>query len=196
MKKIVLSLMIVILSVLLFAVEEQSPFDSFMGMKWGTNATEFKKTFQYKIIPMVTTHYNVFVLNNLQLGTMNIKRIFFCFKKTGDNKDLEFKEKNYNQFYFYGVEMSTTPDQFDGLLDVFTKKYGKPLTLKNSKILNRMGVEFLQSIAYWENGDRTISLYRYGSQIDRGNATFTSKEEINKTIDKEKKENEKAADIL
>lgn len=92
--------------------------------------------------------------------------------------------------------MLTTPDQFENLLDIFTKKYGKPIKTEESKIQNRMGAEFLQSIVYWQNGERAISLYRYGNTIDKGYAVFTSADEVREALEKDTKENEKAADIL
>jgi hypothetical protein len=197
LNKKLLSLMMVMFSFMLFAEEEPNPFDSFMGMKWGTNAKDYESNFKYPIDSrMAFKDDGVFILTNLKLGTVTIEKVYLLFKKTENNKDLIFFWTNYNLYFFYQVNMNFEPSQFDSILDIFTIKYGTPNKVENTKIQNRMGAEFLQTIAYWENGDRTIILYRYGSKIDKGNATFISKEEFNKTKDKEKKENEKAADVL
>jgi len=192
MKKLMIGFMVLVMCSIVLISTEENPFDSFMGMKWGINAAEFKANFKYK----VRSYSEGFVLDNFPLGSLVIKSIGFTFINIGPVKNMKFKEKNYSQFSFSKVFMLTTPDQFESLLEIFTKKYGKPIKSKDSKIQNRMGAEFSQSIVYWENGERAISLYRYGNTIDKGFAVFASAVEIRESIDKDKEENEKAADIL
>lgn len=169
-----------------------NPFALFMGMKWGTNAAEFKAKFKYEL----GTYPKGFYISNFPLGALEIKLISLIFKNIGTEKDLKFKEEKYAQFIFDKVVMNIKPDQFESLLDIFTKKYGKPLKLEDSKIQNRMGAEFLQTIAYWEKDDRAIGLYRYGNKIDEGFAIFQSKNDLEQKSEEDKKANEKSADIL
>lgn len=192
MKKIVIGFMVLVICSTILMSTEENPFGSFMGMKWGMNAAEFAEKFEYDI----KLYSGGFFLSNFTLGTLNIKRILFVFKNIGDEKDLKFKDKNFNQFIFSKAIMVTTPGQFENLLDIFTKKYGTPLKTKNSKLQNRMGAEFLQTIVFWENGDRMIALYRYGNKIDEGLVGFQSKSELNENKIKQENENKEAVDIL
>jgi hypothetical protein len=176
MKKIILILMMVIFSFVLFSVKESNPFASFMGVKWGTNALEFKTNFKNKTTPFAEG----FFIDNLVLGTITIGKIQFIFKNAGPEKNIRFEEKNYRQFVFDKVMMFSTPEQFEVLLDIFTIKHGAPTQANEGEIENETGAGFKQSEAFWGKGDRGIFLYKYADNMNEGKAFFVSLTEANK----------------
>lgn len=167
-----------------------NPFALFMGMPWKTNAVDFKTNFKHTLIPFT---YG-FIITNFPLRNINIKTIAFVFQS--QDKTLKFTNSNYAKFYFNQVFMTIEPSQFESLLDVFIKKYGKPFDLKEYEIHNRMGAKFNQKEIHWKNGDRKIKLSRYTETIDEGRISFSPVQDDKQFQKEMEKETKEAADIL
>lgn len=170
--------------------EQENPFNSFMGMKWNTDAAQFKSNFRYKdrMDEWAGDHIGGFYLTNFKLGDLIVEDIRFEFKP--DSQYFQFRKDNYAQFKLKYVMMTINPKQFEPLYDILKVKYGEPKENKESEIQNRMGAKFIQEKAYWEHGDRAILLQRYDDKLDIGKAFFSPVEKVDA---KEKEAKDKAA---
>jgi hypothetical protein len=191
MKKILL-LSLILISVHSFSQVKENPFNSIMGMKWGINVAEFKKSFQYPL--QVFAYKNELFFENFELGDLTIDTVTFVFNSKV--RGLEFSEANFERFFLSSAYMDIVPDQFDSLLDIFKTKYGSPLNIKNSTLQNRMGAKFAQTEVMWENGNRFILLDRYSNNLEKGLCLFTSVTKINDDLKEGKLRNREAADKL
>jgi len=140
---------------------KESPFASFMGMKWGITAAEFLDKFEFgKMVFADPDKQNArFVASGMPFGNVIIIKVDFVF--TAQDKTLEFEPSNYSRFYFAAVEMNTMPGQFELLLEMFSKQYGKPFSVKGPEIQGRKGEKPDQKEIIWKNGNRRIKLLRY-----------------------------------
>lgn len=76
------------------------------------------------------------------------------------------------------AEISIAPlpsSRFDGLLGVLQAKYG-PAKVRVSKLKNRLGAEFDNSIATWVIDGDVIEFNQFGNNLDHSSLRFTSRE--------------------
>lgn len=190
MKKSVLTLMLFMFSTFLFSIDKSSsPYDSFMGMKWGMNAKDFKEVFENRFDFKLQEYPEGFWFDGLVLGEIGdiSPSLEFITKEDG----IKWKEKNYSEFYFENVILVISSNEFEPLLDILKEKYGEPKSIKEYPILItiesqtkqsnstwgnifRSGFRFssssgvtseqiqaVQKTVKWEKGDRRISLTHY-----------------------------------
>lgn len=175
-----------------FSQMKENPFNSIMGMKWGTNAAEFKKIFQYPLQEFA--YKNELFFRNLELGDLVIDTVTFVFKSK--ERELEFTEANFGKFNLVSAYMDIKSDQFDSLFEIFKTKYGKPTSILQPTLQNKMGATFTQTKVKWINGDRIIVLDRYSYDLENGLCLFTSGANIGDDLKEEKLRNQEAADKL
>jgi hypothetical protein len=80
--------------------------------------------------------------------------------------------------------------------DVFLDKYGPPMTTKNEKVKTKMGVEYDQERLIWMGRQISISLSRFGSDIEKGTAAFTDNEFLTKFMKEKADAQTKAKDAF
>lgn len=160
-------------------IEQENPFKSILGIKWGTNTKDFLSTVKYK----VHQTQGGFITKDIQLSDITLPTVYFNFKSTIDN--LKWKEKNYPKYILDTVWIDVELYDFDNMKSILTSKYGSPKYEKTysdiidttskgqitgglfEKILstsqnNKIAVQ--QTEVRWENEDRRITFYRHSEE--------------------------------
>lgn len=177
--------------------QKENPFNSLMGIKWGTDGEQFENTWYSPNFPIpgkLNTSRLGFDLDDFKLGDVVIKKVYFFFKSPEEG--LTFHEFNYAKFKFTEAMFLIDPDQFEAVYDIFNTKYGKPNDMKESEVRNKLGAKFEQKIAIWINGDRIIRLQRYNDTLDEGSTFFGSISEDKKAKKEKEGKKKEAADKL
>jgi hypothetical protein len=161
MKKRLVFLFLSILSVFLFSQENENPFVSIMGMKWGTTASELKeklKNVMHVYMPKKPAVLELYHTDFPFMVTEDDPLCYFVFKSK--EKGLKFKEENYSLFYLDSAFQDIYVDFFDHELHDLTRQLGKPSSEKKYIIKKKGGTKLFHNEVTWINGDRKITLFR------------------------------------
>jgi hypothetical protein len=206
-------------SIFLMSAEE-NPFDSILGMKWGINAREiaeklFKKyeieeigsggvlgaLFGLSIRDMIDVYRlnmkDGFYFHNLKLGSLYVGLVLIGSEPT--QKDLKWKESNFDKFKFSNVIFVINSNEFEGMLDILKIKYGTPtdskeyieqipvyqekeIRSKNSSFRKIIMTSMTQQEVMWKHNDRIIILQKYSEDDAQIGFVFFDKIDNNSNI--------------
>lgn len=75
----------------------------------------------------------------------------------------------------YLIRISPPSNRFKTVIDAFAERYGKPAMQAKPVIKNRLGAEFEDEIAVWENEQSSVMLQKYFTSITSSLVVFTHK---------------------
>lgn len=165
---------------------------AFMDMKWGTDAKTFKEAFKYN--DSLSMSGKLFYITGLPLtDTASFGFTAFGFVNPTDAVTRKIKKKQMMNWFLDHVVIDIDPDDFDELLSLFKKKYGKPTAYAESELKHSLGAVFTQKRAFWEAPSikRKILMVRYNESISEGRIYFAPMTEDDL---KDKKEEKKEVD--
>lgn len=69
------------------------------------------------------------------------------------------------------------PQNFSGIVDAITARYGKPSSMENETLQNRMGATFQNETITWTVGADQVVARKYGADLTRGSVIVIGPEE-------------------
>ena len=98
--------------------------------------------------------------------------------------------RGYLDQRLYDLYMSFDSSDYDGLVDAFTTRYGKPDSTATEDVHNRMNASFKNELKLWRFSDGELRLERYGSTVTEGDIVARSTDGF---ADYERRRKEEAA---
>lgn len=147
--------------------------NSFMDIKWGTDAKTFKESFMPG--DQISLSGKLFYMSGYRLtDTASFGFTAFGFENPTDAVTRKIKKKQMKNWFFKTVVITIDPDDFDEIFSIFNKKYGKPTLYGESDLKHSLGAVFKQKMALWRAPSimRKIFIARYKDSISEGRIFF------------------------
>jgi hypothetical protein len=147
-------------------------FDSLMGAPWGISAKSFLRDFKYgnriKQIPDRAKVGSIaaFELTDFNLGIAMIHKVIFHFAHHG-TKPHEFVKQDFDRVFLRSAGFMISSSDYEILVEVLVKKYGKPFSRGLEEIQNSTASNFFQKTTVWINRSQTrsITAYKYSTRM-------------------------------